>query len=112
MSCLLPADKGQKDKTGFNSCQFGKLSERWETYYAAIPSHMYDKESHCGLCIRVRGTEKGAPGQWVKVRGERRGTEGPMGGRLVAAGRGNRRPLHSNRPHSLGVPLPAPPCSS
>lgn len=57
----------EKDVTGFNSCQFDTLSERWEKYYGALPSHVFDRKQHCGKCIRVRGTEEDAPGRWVTL---------------------------------------------
>lgn len=56
----------EKDETGFNSCQFGELEDRWEKYYAALPSHTFSK-GMCGRCIRVQGTESDAPGTWVKL---------------------------------------------
>lgn len=56
----------EKDDTGKNSCGLGKLDDQWERYYAAIPSHKFQR-SMCGTCIRVRGTESDAPGNWVKV---------------------------------------------
>lgn len=65
----LPAGAYEKDETGFNSCGFGKLDPTWETMYAALPSHVFDRDSDCGRCIRVRGTEDDAPGDWVTVRG-------------------------------------------
>lgn len=37
--------------------------------YAALPSQVFDRESDCGRCIRARGTEADAPGDWVTVRG-------------------------------------------
>lgn len=58
----------KKDLTGFNSCQFGFLGDTWETYYAALPSNCFEHGSHCGECIRARGTESDAPGKWVKVK--------------------------------------------
>lgn len=58
---------GHKDDTGFNSCQFGKLSDRWERFYAALPSQVFDRDRDCGKCIRVRGTEHDSPRKWVKL---------------------------------------------
>jgi hypothetical protein len=58
----------EKNKTGKNSCQFGRLPARWEKYYAAIPSHVYKRERDCGKCLKIRGTEKDAPGDWVIVK--------------------------------------------
>lgn len=58
----------EKDETGFNSCQFGVLPDRWERYYAALPSHVFDRQEHCGKCIKVRGTEDDAPGEWVTLK--------------------------------------------
>ena len=54
-----------KDDTGFNSCQFGRLDDTWEKYYAALSSRVFDRAGHCGRCVRVRGTEGDAPGRWV-----------------------------------------------
>lgn len=59
---------GEKDETGYNSCQFGHLADRWETYYAALPSQVFDRDEHCGRCIRLRGTNADAPGKWVTVK--------------------------------------------
>lgn len=56
-----------KDDTGYNSCQFGELDDRWERYYAALPSHVFDRKNHCGRCIRIKGVEDDAPGKWVKA---------------------------------------------
>lgn len=56
-----------KDATGFNSCQFGKLNDYFERYYCALPSHVFDRKHHCGRCIKVRGTEGDSPGKWVKL---------------------------------------------
>ena len=36
-----PAGKGEKNKTGLNYCQIGDLDEKWETYYGAVPSHVF-----------------------------------------------------------------------
>lgn len=36
--------------------------------YAAIPSHVYDRERDCGKCLKVRGTEEDAPGDWIIVK--------------------------------------------
>ena len=36
-----PAGKGNKNHTGFNSCQFGTLDSKWETLYAALPSQVF-----------------------------------------------------------------------
>ena len=58
---------GEKDETGFNSCQFGQLDDRWERYYGALPSRSFDAH-YCGECIRVRGTESDAPGDWVTIK--------------------------------------------
>ncbi len=55
-----------KDDTGFNACQFGTLDDRWEKYYGAFPSHSFD-DSMCGKCIKVRGVEHDAPGEWVTI---------------------------------------------
>lgn len=57
----------EKDVTGFNSCQFGKLADYYERFYCALPSHVFDRKKHCGRCIKVRGTEGDAPGDWVKM---------------------------------------------
>jgi len=58
---------GEKDATGFNACQFGQLDDRWEEYYAALPSQVFDRDRDCGRCISVRGTEPDAPQEWVKL---------------------------------------------
>jgi hypothetical protein len=58
-----------KDATGFNSCQFGKLDDRWERFYGALPTSSFDRSKDCGRCVRVRGTESDAPtNAWYKVR--------------------------------------------
>ena len=36
--------------------------------YAAIPSHVFDRERDCGKCYKIRGTEDDAPGKWVYVK--------------------------------------------
>jgi hypothetical protein len=59
----------QKDKTGLNSCQFGKLDDRWERYYAALPSQVFQRDADCGRCIKLRGLNEEASGVWVKVSG-------------------------------------------
>ncbi|PSC68371.1 polyribonucleotide nucleotidyltransferase [Micractinium conductrix] len=59
--------KGNKNHTGFNSCQFGTLDSKWETLYAALPSQVFNKDEDCGKCIKVRGTEPDAPGKWVTI---------------------------------------------
>ncbi|KAI3435837.1 hypothetical protein D9Q98_001895 [Chlorella vulgaris] len=57
-----------KDATGFNSCQFGKLDDRWERFYGALPTSSFDRSKDCGRCVRVRGTESDAPtNAWYKV---------------------------------------------
>lgn len=58
---------GEKDKTGFNSCQFGELDSHWESYYAALPSGSFNKATDCGRCIAVKGLDAGASGEWVIV---------------------------------------------
>ena len=62
-----PAGDYQKDDTGFNACGFGRLPDRWEKYYGALPVSQFRASEHCGKCIRVRGTQAGASGKWVKV---------------------------------------------
>ena len=45
-----------------------------QRYYAAIPLSVFDKEEHCGKCIKVKGLEDDAPDGWTVVRaGGRRG---------------------------------------
>lgn len=53
---LLPSGAYEKNKTGFNSCQFGKLSAKWEKYYGALPSHKFNRK-------KVRGV--GADSTWA-----------------------------------------------
>lgn len=45
---------GEKDATGRNACGFGGLSSKWERYYCALPSSMYDR-GDCGQCAKVCG---------------------------------------------------------
>lgn len=96
-----------KDATGFNSCQFGKLDDRWERYYAARPSQLFDR-SECGKCIRARGTEKGASGDWVTVSGEGRNA-GPA---AQAASPGAIRAAWSDTAPPCSPPLPTAPANS
>lgn len=56
----------EKDKTGFNACQYGKLLPYFEVYYGAMNTAQYP--GSCGRCVVVRGIEAGSTGKEVLVR--------------------------------------------
>ncbi|KAI7843620.1 hypothetical protein COHA_002860 [Chlorella ohadii] len=50
------SDDYEKDSTGFNACGFGDLGDKWEKYFCALPSNMFEG-GHCGRCVRVCGAD-------------------------------------------------------
>ena len=70
-SPAAPAGDGEKDKTGFNACEYGDLGSHWEKWYAAMPAGCGSQgweSNKCGKCIKARGLDAGAPGGWVVVK--------------------------------------------
>lgn len=55
-------------------------------YYGALPSHIFDREKHCGKCVRIKGAEKDAPDGWtiVKIVDEVRGGCSMLAASLLA----------------------------
>jgi hypothetical protein len=66
------AGTGGKDDTGLNACGYtGSIGSHWEGYYAALPTGCGDQgwsKERCGQCIKARGTQGGASGDWVVVK--------------------------------------------
>ena len=63
-----PGEKNSQLAGGFNACQFGRLSPYFETYFAALPTVQFDRDSHCGRCAAaVTGTGDRATGKTVVV---------------------------------------------
>lgn len=62
-----PGEKNSQFAGGFNSCQFGRLSPYYETYFAALPSEQFERSRDCGRCAAVRGTGGRGTGRTVIV---------------------------------------------